>query len=161
MHSVEVSEKNVAFSRRSALSVLTALPSIAVVITSAEACFVDLPLLTLGRDFDTLAAKLDHAIATGVDFDDELPERLSQIEAEIARTHASTMEGLCVKARAACWALLGDLNDPADATTDERMALSIVRDLIRLYHPALEQPGALQQLVKDVENAARNSAGEQ
>jgi hypothetical protein len=71
------------------------------------------------------------------------------------------MEGLCVKARAACWALLGDLNDPAGATTDERMALSIVRDLIRLYHPALEQPGASQQLVKDVENAARNSAGEQ
>lgn len=127
----------------------------------AAASSADLPLLTLGRDFDTLAAKLDHAIATGVEFDDELPERLSQIEAEIARTHASTMEGLCVKARAACWALLGDLNDPAGATTDERMALSIVRDLIRLYHPALEQPGALQQLVKDVENAARNSAGEQ
>lgn len=149
-------------SRRSIiLGSLAVVPLSVATKPMAAASSADAPLLTLGRDFDAVAAKLDHAIATGIDFDDGLLERLSQIEAEIARTHASTMEGLCVKARAACWALLGDLNDPADATTDERMALSIVRDLVRLYHPVLEQPGALKQLVKDVENAARNSAGEQ
>ena len=66
------------------------------------------------------------------------------------------MEGLCVKARASCWALLGDLDDASDATTDRRMTLSIVRDLIRLYDPGLERPGALKALVESIESGAGN-----
>jgi hypothetical protein len=54
-----------------------------------------------------------------------------------------------VKARAACWALLGDLDPAGQSTTDKRMALSLVRDLIRLYDPGLERPGALEKLVSD------------
>jgi hypothetical protein len=34
------------------------------------------------------------------------------------------------------------------------MALSIVRDLIRLYDPGLERPGALKRLVQDIESGA-------
>jgi hypothetical protein len=30
------------------------------------------------------------------------------------------------------------------------MALSIIRDLIRLHHPRLERPGALTKLVEDL-----------
>jgi hypothetical protein len=120
----------------------------------AAASSADAHLLALGRDFDVVAARLDHALAAGIDFDDGLLEQLGRLDAEIATTQAFTMEGLCVKARAACWALLGDLDDPGDATTYRRMALSIVRDLVRLYAPGLEKPGALKQLVEDVESGA-------
>jgi hypothetical protein len=60
------------------------------------------------------------------------------------------MAGLCVKARAACWALLGDLDPSNQPSTDKRMGLSIIRDLIRVHAPHLEQPGALKQLVADL-----------
>lgn len=115
----------------------------------AAASSTDAHLVVLGRDFDAITARLDHAIAGGIDFADGLLEQLGQLEAEIATTQASTMEGLCVKARAACWALLGELDDPGDTTTDRRMALSIVRDLIRLHDPQLERPGAIAALVEE------------
>jgi hypothetical protein len=71
-----------------------------------------------------------------------LLERLGHLEAAIVATPARTMEGFFVKARAASWALLGDL-DPAGAKTiDQRMALSIIRDLIQLYDPRLESAPA-------------------
>jgi hypothetical protein len=143
-------------SRRTALGSLVAslLPASTL---PAAASSADSHLLALGRDFDVVAAKLDHAIATGIDFDKGLLEQFDHLDTAIAATQASTMEGLCVKARAACWALLGDLDEPGDTTTDRRMALSIVRDLIRLYDPGLERPGALKQLVQDIESGAANS----
>jgi hypothetical protein len=61
------------------------------------------------------------------------------------------MEGLYVKAQAACWALLGDLDPMNESTTDRRMAVSIIRDLVRLHEPGLEQPGALKKLVADLD----------
>lgn len=64
------------------------------------------------------------------------------------------MEGLRVKARVACWALLGDFDAAGQSTTDKRMALSIVRDLIRLYALGLERLGALTKLVEDIESGA-------
>ena len=126
-------------------------------MTSAEASSANSHLLALGRDFEAAAAKLDHAIAAGIDFDNKLLERLDRLNSEIAITQASTMQGICVKARAACWALLGDLDPTGQPTTDKSMALSIVRDIIRLYDPGLERPGALKQLVQDIESGAGNS----
>jgi hypothetical protein len=35
------------------------------------------------------------------------------------------------------------------------MALSMMRDLIRLHAPHLENPGALQRLVKEIEEGAK------
>src|ERR1700730_8357632 len=64
------------------------------------------------------------------------------------------MEGLRVKARAACWARLGDLDPASGSTTDERMALPIIRDLIRLFDPNLEQPGALQTYREDLKRSS-------
>ena len=143
--------------RRAALGPLAASLLVAAKPVAA-ASFADSPLLALGRDFDVVAARLDHAIAAGIDIDDGLLEQLSKLDAEIATTQASTMEGLFVKARAACWARLGDLDDFGEMTTDQRMALSMVRDLIRLFDPALERPGALAKLVEDNERGAGNSA---
>jgi hypothetical protein len=152
-----IDEVKSVISRRSALSVLAASPLLIAVMTSAETSSADSRLLALGRDFDAAAGKLDHAITTGIDFDNGLLEQLDRLDSEIVTTQASTMQGLSVKARAACWALLGDLDDPGDTTTDRRMSLSIVRDLIRLCDPGLERPGALKQLLQDIESSAGNS----
>jgi hypothetical protein len=140
--------------RRTTLGSLAASPLLVTTNLVAATLPADAHLLALGRDFNVAAAKLDYTIATGMDLDDGLLEQLDRLDAEIATTQASTMEGFCVKARAACWALLGDLDDSGNATTDRRMALSIVRDLIRLYDPGLERPGALKQLVQDIESGA-------
>ena len=136
-------------SRRAALGSLAASPLLVAAMPAAAASSTDAHLLALGRDFDSAVAKLDHAIADGADVDWQVLEQLGWLDAEIVGMEAVTMEGLCVKARAACWALLGDLDPAGQLTTDKRMALSIVRDLIRLYDPGLERPGALKKLVED------------
>ena len=59
-----------------------------------------------------------------------------------------------MKARASCWALLGDLDPVNGSSLDKGMALSIVRDLIRLQYPHLEKPGALTRLVEDATDGA-------
>lgn len=142
-------------SRRSILGSLAASPMAACFTTgSVEASSADSDVIAWGREFDNLTAKIDHAIVYGLDIDQDVLDQFSRIEAEIIASLATTIEGLRVKARAACWALLGDLGSGDQSTTDKRMALSIVRDLIRLYDPGLERPGALKDLVKDIEDGA-------
>jgi hypothetical protein len=146
-----------AISRRSALSVLATSPLLTAAASVCEASSPDCHLLALGREFTAAAAKLDYAIAARIDFDDEVIENLNRLETEIVWTQATTMEGLSMKARAACWALLGDLDEYEEVSTDKRMMLSIVRDLIRLYDPALEKPGAITRLIQSVEADAKRS----
>jgi hypothetical protein len=122
-----------------------------IVLAAADAV-----LLGVGRRFDVLASQLDDGL-----YECEVLEEFSRILAKIGSTPATTMEGLCVKARAACWTLLGDLDASERCSTAERVGLSIMRDLIRLYRPSLEQPGALTKLVKEIEdNAAASSTRE-
>jgi hypothetical protein len=66
---------------------------------------------------------------------------------EIAAAEATTIEGLCAKARAGCWTLLGDFESVDASATGARMAFSIMRDLIRIHAPRLEQPGAVERLI--------------
>jgi hypothetical protein len=126
-------KQNALMSRRAALGSLAASPLLLVAaMPAAAASCTDAHLLALGRDFDSAVAKLDHAIADGADVDWQVLEQLGWLDAEIVGMEAVTMEGLCVKARAACWALLGDVDPAGQLTTDKRMVLSIVRDLIRV-----------------------------
>lgn len=150
-------EQKAVFSRRDALGSLMASSLLATATPAVAASTIDAHLLALGRDFDVVVAKLDHAMANGADPHWKLLKQLGRLDAEITATQASTMEGLCVKARAACWALLGDLDPAGQPTTDKRMALSIVRDLVRLYDPGRERPGAVKKLVETIENGASNS----
>ena len=121
--------------------------------TRAEAA--DFELIGLGRQFDAVAAKLDRAIEHGLNIDWSDLKEFGRIVDEIVVTPATTIEGLCVKARVGCWGLLGDLDDPGEETpAGERITLSIMRDLIRLRHPDLERPGALTQLVREIEEPA-------
>ena len=124
--------------------------------TRAEAA--DFELIGLGRQFDAVAAKLDRAIEHGLNIDWSDLEDFGRIVDKIVATSATTIDGLCVKARIGCWGLLGDLDDPGEKTTaDERVALSIMRDLIRLRHPHLERPGALANLIREIEETAVRS----
>ena len=146
--------KNALVSRRAALASLATsslLVGTSPVFATSDA---DAYLLALGRDFDAASAKLDSVLANERDPPWRLLDELTHLDTEIVATQAVTMEGLCVKARAACWALLGDIDPEGQATTDKRMALSIVRDLIRLFAPNLEQPGTLTRLLDDIERDA-------
>jgi hypothetical protein len=63
----------------------------------------DAELVALGRQFDDLTEILDRGWP-----DDATFEKFSAIEKAILEREAVTVAGLSVKARAACWALLGD-----------------------------------------------------
>lgn len=132
-------------SRRSILGALGTLPALTLAGSVERSC-ADTTLLALGTRFEELAAKFDADID---DMSEDMIREFGHIELEILATGAVTVEGLRVKARAACWALLGDLDPAGEATCDKRMALSIVRDLIRLYDSHLERPGALEKLVAE------------
>jgi hypothetical protein len=136
-------------SRRSALLSAALIPASSM-FKPAQTPATDPVLLALGRKFDALTEKLD----SDLNMPWETLAEFSRVEAQIVATPATTIEGLCVKARAACWALLGDLDSNEQSTTDKRMAHSIVRDLIRLYDPSLERPGALKSLVCEIEQPA-------
>ena len=63
-------------SQRTALSVLSA-SALRVSTMHSAASSTDALLRTLGRDFDAAAAKLDHAIITGIDVDNRVLEELA------------------------------------------------------------------------------------
>jgi hypothetical protein len=134
-------------SRRSVLVLAAGMPAI-IKARGAQSSPKDIDLLQLGEQFDALSAQVDHAIEHSLDIEWVTLEELSRVEAEILRRPATTIEGLSTKARVACWALLGDLDDSEQSNAYERVALSIIRDLIRLHRPDLEQPGALRKLVE-------------
>jgi hypothetical protein len=118
-------------------------------IVSNQTGNVDGELIRMGQEFSEVTRQIDDAIDQRSELTHEVLERLDRLDSEIVATPAHTVAGLRVKARAACWALLGDIDPCRELTTDKRMALSIVLDLIRIYEPQLEQPGALMKLVED------------
>ncbi len=134
--------------RRAVVAGVASAPALLPAVVSA-AELPDARLIELGRQFQTIVQGLEDCEWS----DDSLLDSLDAAEDEILRIHATTMEGLFVKARAACWALLGDLDVPAKSTTDARMSLSIIRDLVRLFDPTLEKPGALRQLLDEIKSS--------
>ena|SRR5690349_3771661 len=130
-----------ALSRRSVLcSVVAAALGIPFGIRDADA-----PLLAMSRQFELMARHLD-------DPGRSVRELLffGHLHDEIAATSATTIEGLCAKARAGCWTLLGDFESVDDSATGARMAFSIMRDLIRIHAPHLEHPNALKKLLREI-----------
>jgi len=136
------------FSRRALVASLAVFP-----VTSIAGTGCDYSLVALGQKFDKLAALLDTCIEQGLDIPPEI-EEFDRIQDAIESMPAITLEGLQIKAQVACWSLLGDMNTPCSAAGHERMAYSILRDLIRMHRPELEKPGALTNLVKEIENSS-------
>ena len=118
--------------RRYVLGALATSPMLARAAMSAERSSTDGKLAALGRQFETFATQIDNAIKDGTDIAWDVLQRFDRIELEIAATPAETIDGLRVKARVACWALLDDLDLADRSTTDKRMMASIVRDLMGL-----------------------------
>jgi len=141
-------------SRRSALFTAAMIPA-AVLCRLVRPVASDVGLLTLGQRFDALAAQIDYGIDHGSDISWDTLEEFGRIEAELFAAPATTMEGLCAKARAGCWALLGDFDSADQSASGARMAFSIMRDLIRLHAPHLERPGALKKLVEEIVEGAQ------
>ena len=139
------------FSRRIVLGSLVASGTSTIAPRLADTQIADSHLIASGRKFEQLTVRFDQIVAGECDFDDSFIAEFDRIESEIIASHATTIEGLRVKARAACWALLGDIDPVGEPTTNRRMALSIVRDLIRLGDPSLEQPRAMKKLVQKIE----------
>ena len=136
-------------SRRSALYFAAMAPANAV---SAHPLVADADplLIELGRRFDAISAQIDRELRT----EWTVLEEFDRILAQIVNTRANTLEGLFVKARAGCWALLGDFDSADQSTAGAPMAFSIMRDLIRLSAPHLENPGALRRLIQEIEDGA-------
>jgi len=145
-----------ASSRRRFIAALASLPLFDSV-TSAEIATKDEELINLGRRFASLASKIDHAMENNLDLPWTVLTHLGEIQDQILKYEATTTAGLCAKAQTVCWGRLGDLNPTKDMNPADRMALSIIRDLIRLHNPSLENPGALTRLLKEIEENASQS----
>jgi hypothetical protein len=129
--------KNHELSRRVVVGSLAAgsiLPT-AAVTAEVSSSLIDARLIDLGRQFHELVEHFDNAGQTAGYSAEEFFVRLERVEAEILSIPA----------------LLGDIDPHSCSTTDRRMAMSIVRDLIQQYDPELEQPGALKELVADLD----------
>jgi hypothetical protein len=97
------------------------------------AAAADWHLLEIGREFDFISSRLDHCIEQRADLPDDLIERLGPLLAGLEQIQATTMDGLFVKARAACWDLHGDFTVSDNSSFSERVSLAIIRDLVRAY----------------------------
>src|SRR5262245_18600187 len=106
----------------------------------------DAHILGLSRQFELIAKQLDDGAKPFLSIDLVL---FGRVHDEIAETRATTIGGLCAKARMGCWTLLGDFESVDNSATGARMAFSIMRDLIRIHAPQLEQPDALKHLLME------------
>ena len=109
----------------------------------------DEKLSELWSEFIELATNLDSDQSSVCDLD-----RFETIFEKICSTRANTIGGLCVKARVGCWTLMGDFDSAGQSRSEARIAFSIMQDLIRTYHPALERPGAVRKLLDEMEQSS-------
>jgi hypothetical protein len=90
----------------------------------------DSRLIALGRELAAIPAALDrsteHCEASA------LLERIDGLSDAIVATPARTLQGLFIKARATAWALEGDFDPAKESSINDRLAASIVRDLLNL-----------------------------
>jgi hypothetical protein len=120
-------------SRRTVISSMAAASTLAGSGNTAEANHVDGELLALGQQLETLREALDHA--SDHDAAMAILDGVDSVSTAIVLAPAQTLQGLYIKARATAWSLEHDcgLLDPTkEATLNDRVAASIIRDLLRL-----------------------------
>jgi len=100
----------------------------------------DTYLRQLEMKFFAVAEQVDLAIIGRRDLPEVLLNRLDCLEKEIINTPATTVAGFRSKARAASWAILGEIDPNGEATLDRRITLSIVRDLLRFRETGSSRP---------------------
>lgn len=124
-------------SRRAMMTALTSTTVASSVAICQPLQSPDATLIALGDKFNHLTATWDDlARRTNDTYENVdiigLIETIDPIEKAIVATPAKTIEGLLVKARAANWSREGRINPELEQSTDQKMAWSIVRDLIGL-----------------------------
>ena len=124
-------------SRRALVTALVCAPVVSNVAICPPLSSPDATLIALGDQFNQLTgiwdelARQTNDTYLNVDIIG-LVEAINPIENAIVTTHAKTIEGLLVKARAANWSREGRIFPEQEETTDKKMAWSIVRDLVQL-----------------------------
>jgi hypothetical protein len=124
--------ENHKYSRRAFAFGLAAMPTSSVLPTTAVAELnpPDSELLAMGRELFSAQAALDrageHAQAIA------LLERIDILSVEIADKAAVSIQGLYIKALATSWSVIDDFDPKAGVSSDMRLVLSILYDLIRL-----------------------------
>ena len=123
--------KDSKLSRRAVVSGLTIASAVSSIALGAEMSSPDAELIALGRQLDSISPALDRA--SEHDEAIALLDRMESLTSTIVATPAKTLQGLYVKARATAWALEGnDLDPTKEASMNDKVAASIVRDLLRL-----------------------------
>ena len=126
--------------RRTIISSMVAASTIAGSAITAEANHVDGELIALGGQLEALQAALDHP--SDRDAAMALLDRIETVSMAIVLAPAETVQGLYIKARATAWALESDcgLLDPTkESSLNDRVAASVIRDLLRLGAPLGER----------------------
>lgn len=117
----------------------SAIPTAARALTANP----DAQLLALCNQFQELAVKLDQLVEMPAGFDPGYRQILNVlnsmdfVDPAITSVPARTIAGMRAKAEIASWSRHGNLNVDNNANLDERMAWSIVRDIIQLREKAL------------------------
>lgn len=125
------------FSRRRLLLGLFGLP-LTFHSDEADAVNADAELVALGRRFAQLAAEFDFLLAQPISHDPDcckffgLIERLEPVEYRLTNLPATSIRGLSVKVEVARWSKQGVIDPSSHTCLDDRMAWSIVRDLLAI-----------------------------
>jgi hypothetical protein len=124
--------KDSKLSRRAVVSGLTIAPAVSSSALGAEMNSPDAELIALGRQLASISPALDRA--SEHDEAIALLDRMESLTSTIVATPAKTLQGLYVKARATAWALLegNDFDPTKEASMNDKVAASIVRDLLHL-----------------------------
>lgn len=118
-------------SRRAVLAGLV-LPA----VPRGSSPLLDADLLRMALDLDRLERERAKAEVTATDEDyEKVVEALGDLVERMVGMKAHSLEGVIAKARAARWCRSDDLID-ADSCTDEKLAFSIVADLLSMGRTA-------------------------
>lgn len=124
-------------SRRTVVAGVAAAP---ILSTPLAAHVPATELASLGQQFKEIVQALDNSNWG----DSDALTRLAKVETAILSTQAATMEDLFVKARAACWALLGDLDPMNESTTDKEWRYLLSATSFGFTSQVLSSQGAKQ-----------------
>jgi hypothetical protein len=120
-------------SRRAVVGGLAVAPTFSASTDTVGLNSVDVELIVLGRQLKSMCQALDRV--SDHDGAMVLLDKIDTLSAAIVETPAKTLQGLYVKSRATAWALENDcgLLDPTkESTANDRVAASIVRDLLNI-----------------------------
>jgi hypothetical protein len=121
------------FSRRASTLGLSLIPFFSASATIAD----DSALLSLCTQFDQIGYMHNTSDLSKIEAE-KVYQVLEMLEHQIVQMQAKTIEGVVAKALVAAWTRCGYLEPTDESTAEHRLAISILRDIVRLYAPHCE-----------------------